>query len=81
MSSARKCDRCGKYYDCPASKSIKSEQVIGIRIQTLNSTYFNDYDLCPKCADKLLKFMGIKEDDKEKVDSGLFPYNEYGGIV
>lgn len=79
MSSARKCNRCGKYYDHHASKNIKTKQVIGIRIQT--STYFNDYDLCPKCADKLLKFMGIKEDDKEKVDSGLFPYNEYGGIV
>lgn len=30
MSSARKCDRCGKYYDCPASKSIKSERNAGI---------------------------------------------------
>lgn len=79
MSSARKCDRCGKYYDYNALKNIKSKQIIGIRIQT--STYFDDYDLCPECADKLLKFMGIKEDDKEKVDSGLFPYNEYGGIV
>ncbi len=79
MSSARKCDRCGKYYDHHASKNIKTKQVIGIRIQT--STYFDDYDLCPRCADKLFKFMGIKEDDKEKGDPDLFPYNENGGIV
>lgn len=79
MSSARKCDRCGKYYDHHTSKNIKSKQVIGIRIQT--PTYFDDYDLCPKCADKLLKFIGIKEDDKKKGDPDLFPYNENGGIV
>lgn len=79
MSSARKCDRCGKYYEFHASKSIKSSQIIGIKIQT--ATYFDDYNLCPKCADKLLKFMGIKEDDKEKKDFDLLPFNENGGIV
>lgn len=80
MSSARKCDRCGKYYEFHASKSIKSKQIIGIRIQTA-ACYFDDYDLCPKCVDKLLKFMRIKEDGEEKVDPDLFPYNENGGIT
>ena len=61
MSSAKKCDRCGKYYDkCTSSKRINGYKVKGINIFTSYGPYL-ELDLCEKCIDDLYDFLGIKE--------------------
>lgn len=64
MSNAKKCDRCGRYYD----KNIKhksSGRLIGSIISgvaTTNRIYDNDncYDLCDKCITELYEFLENK---------------------
>ena len=61
MASAKKCDRCRKYYDeVPKNKSIKGANVRGIKIIT--SGPYWELDLCGDCIDALYEFMGIKEE-------------------
>ena len=57
MASAKKCDRCEKYYDRNQSKSIKGYYVRGIRLYT--NTPHMDLDLCDDCIDKLYDFLGL----------------------
>ena len=60
MSAAKKCDRCGKYYDkCPNAKTINGYKVRGIKIFT--SGPYIELDLCEKCIDDLYDFLGIDE--------------------
>ena len=61
MASAKKCDRCGKYYDkCTSEKRINGYQVKGINIFTSYGPYL-ELDLCGKCIDDLYDFLGIEE--------------------
>ena len=61
MASAKKCDRCGKYYDkCTSVKRINDHQVKGIKIFTSYGPYL-ELDLCEKCIDDLYDFLGIEE--------------------
>lgn len=61
MASAKKCDRCGKYYDeCTNAKTINGYQVKGIKIFTSYGHYFV-LNLCGKCIDDLYDFLGIEE--------------------
>ena len=61
MASAKKCDRCGKYYDkCTSTKRINDYQVKGIKIFTSYGPYL-ELDLCEKCIDDLYDFLGIEE--------------------
>ena len=61
MASAKKCDRCGKYYDkCTSVKRINDYQVKGIKIFTSYGPYL-ELDLCEKCIDDLYDFLGIEE--------------------
>ena len=61
MASAKKCDRCGKYYDkCTSVKRINDCQVKGIKIFTSYGPYL-ELDLCEKCIDDLYDFLGIEE--------------------
>ena len=63
MADAKKCDRCGKYYDkCTKKRYVNGCFVLGIKIYT--SGPFRAYDLCEDCVEDLYKFMNI--DDKEK---------------
>ena len=60
MADAKKCDRCGKFYDkCPKAKSINGRYVQGIRIST--SGPYIELDLCEKCINDLYDFLGIEE--------------------
>ena len=60
MSDAKKCDRCGKYYDKSTNaKSIDGRSVRGIKIFT--SGPYIELDLCEKCIDDLYDFLGIEE--------------------
>lgn len=60
MAIARKCDRCGKFYENNnGSKSINGYFVRTIRICTTGP--YEDLDLCDDCIKELYKFLN-KED-------------------
>lgn len=60
MATARKCDRCGKYYD--ENKKYKNDlgtgTVIGLRFETINSSISSRIDLCDECLGKIKEFLG-----------------------
>ena len=50
MSKARKCDRCGKFYEDYES---------AYHVTTTKGAYTNKtVDLCPDCTQKLIKWLG-----------------------
>ena len=60
MASAKKCDRCGKYYDKNnrMRKGLyKNESIDGIAKTTSIGNYLNRIDLCDECLDKLDIFL------------------------
>ena len=60
MASAKKCDRCGKYYDRNnrMSKGLyKNEFIDGIVKTTNIGNHLNQIDLCDECLDKLDIFL------------------------
>ena len=59
MAYAKKCDRCGKYYDNNRSKRIDCASVIGIKIITQGP--YTLMDLCDECIIELYKFLGKEE--------------------
>lgn len=71
MATARKCDRCGNYYDSNTKYEIPS--CLGStryvnRISTLASFNFNcptepsiSYDLCDKCLESFYNWLGVQE--------------------
>lgn len=67
MSDAKKCDRCGKYYDSDANRNVAVDSVPieGVDIGAGRNAYRTfRYDLCEDCAEELLKFMHILPDPK-----------------
>lgn len=58
--TARKCDRCGKYYDKneKVHKSIYCKYTPkGIVEESINGHYYNAKDLCDDCLEKLERFL------------------------
>lgn len=55
MSNAKRCDRCGKFY---TFNSLYEESDV-VRIALLNEYGYNkeNYDLCQRCRDKLMKWL------------------------
>lgn len=70
MAAAKKCDRCGKYYDRNnrINKGLyKNEFIDGIVKTTNTGNYLNQIDLCDECLDKLDIFLsGIELTGFEK---------------
>lgn len=65
MAKAKKCDRCGKYYDKNEGiKSINGYFVRTIRLET-SGPYMN-LDLCDPCIYDLYKFLGLDEEDQNE---------------
>ncbi len=71
MADAKKCDRCGEFYE---QRSIVCKAINSTFIRRLNCTlrvyeeftnagYY--FDLCPVCFHKLMDFLHIEEVDKE----------------
>lgn len=60
MAIARKCDRCGKYYD--ENKKYRYDlvmkAVIGLRFETLEGFNSSRIDLCDECLGKIKEFLG-----------------------
>lgn len=46
MADAKKCDRCGGYYDV----AIKDDEIIRIRTLNRMGNSIKGYDVCPKCV-------------------------------
>lgn len=64
MSSAMKCDRCGKYYDyyfkCEVNgKNVRTPNCICLYTLEENGTLSDGkkYDFCPECIAKLKEFL------------------------
>ena len=68
MSKARKCDKCGKFYE---KNTVKWEDygtrgvACGFTINGSCTTMIT-YDLCDSCVEELKEFMGIKHDVVEE---------------
>ena len=56
--NAKKCDRCGKYYD---KNELKKNKGIPVHIAILkeNNAIINKLDLCDECFNKLHIFLGL----------------------
>ena len=68
MAVAKKCDRCGKFYEYYAGRntefknSEKTNAILFLDYDTKGGYWVNkSYDLCIDCMRKLIKF--IKNDD------------------
>ena len=65
MADAKKCDRCGSYYDKNKGvKSINGSFVRGIRLETFGP--YTDLDLCDSCISELYTCLGLDKEKNEK---------------
>lgn len=72
MSVARKCDRCGKFYERNTGK-WEDYGARGVAYSfTINGpcTDIITYDLCDSCMDGLKEFMGLKRNVVEEDKNG-----------
>lgn len=54
--NAKKCDRCGKFYDYAPNKFAAIQR----------DTFCNiEYDLCEECQNDLKQFMNVQEETDE----------------
>ena len=67
MADAKRCDRCGNYYDeNKGTRSINGWFVRGVRICTNSKCSDHKYlDLCDDCIEKLYAFLFGSIDKKE----------------
>ena len=73
MADAKKCDRCGAYYDTNIGQKYKLSR-------KASSSLLRDhvFDLCPSCnslIDEFMSFDGPVEEKKEKPKTMLNPCN------
>lgn len=59
--NAKKCDRCGAYYDenkmYKETNLIPGSVLIGMSLLCRDSRYGNEYDLCDSCLTDLKEFL------------------------
>ena len=72
MAEAKKCDRCGGFYDhykmdikrrninLSADGTVKIQECLSIRTEV--------FDLCPDCFENLIRFLGLLVEDIETKD-------------
>lgn len=64
MADAKKCDRCGSYYNKNKGvRSINGCFVKGIRLETLG--LYEVLDLCDTCIYDLYKFLGLNKEEED----------------
>ena len=57
MAAAKKCDRCGDFYESPRTESFPK---VVKEVRRHYYEYYEFYDLCPKCLAKLRIFLANK---------------------
>lgn len=58
MSIARKCDRCGRFYESSSKSRVVYEYYPNSTSHTKNGG-----DMCPKCAEKFAKWWNKKREE------------------
>lgn len=62
MAKARKCDRCGKYFDIlPGAVNYIETDNKDIHGH-FNPSFNREFDLCYDCANELVKWLNMEED-------------------
>ena len=61
MANAKKCDRCGKFYQEMVREKLKLRQYVDM------SSSHIEYDLCPKCTEKLRTFLRFERKMPKKL--------------
>ena len=64
MAMAKKCDRCGKFYEnYPTGNKSQYNALRIIQRNSIGETIngYTTYDLCPECMDELVKSMVTKK--------------------
>lgn len=57
MANAKKCDRCGAYYDKNFAKTNSGSSICGAAFTNPMNSYLRcEMDLCDECLDKLKRF-------------------------
>ena len=62
MANAKKCDRCGEYYDEPGSNCIGGINIIPVSEGTIYT-----FDLCEDCLEDLYDFLRLNDEVKNKI--------------
>lgn len=57
MANAKKCDRCGKYYDSSTAVSSDGTFVNGVAFSTISGRFVEFKDLCDSCISEFKIFM------------------------
>ena len=74
MAIAKKCDRCGSFYDRYEKQTKVMDSSTTYTINGASFVYFNTeniatsrvkFDLCPTCLDELIDFMNIEWEEVE----------------
>ena len=73
MSDAKKCDRCGFFYEMRGEHndirpSLEVNRIFGVRFKSAANTNMDDWDLCPDCAKKVWEYVSNYEDPIPKPD-------------
>lgn len=66
MANAKKCDRCGSYYDSNTEYKLKCTlgghaYIAGIGLMTANRNALESFDLCDACLSDFKEFMEAKK--------------------
>lgn len=61
MASARKCDRCGTFYERNSATTKGGTILIGVSFIDKNYRSIADKDLCDECIAKFKRFMAGTE--------------------
>lgn len=62
--NARKCDRCGKFYEEYGTEYESKESDTVLFVNTSSSITYTtqkEFNLCPECMDELKKWIGEEE--------------------
>ena len=63
MADAKKCDRCGKYYERNHGQSMCGAYVSRVQLRSCFDTdlLLKIFDLCDDCVDELFDFLHIEK--------------------
>lgn len=56
MADAKKCDRCGVFYEDNSNHKSWTRNIVGIFL-SYQDTHLDRYDLCDDCVEKLKEFL------------------------